>query len=122
MSDNKINVNWFEIPVANLDRAAKFYSTVLDTTLVPMEMPGIRMQAFPGPENMTGALVESEHNKPAGTGTLVFLDAAGDIPAILARVGDAGGQVVLPKTPIGEFGHVGQFIDTEGNRIALHSH
>jgi predicted enzyme related to lactoylglutathione lyase len=39
----------------------------------------------------------------------------------LSRVEAAGGSVVMPKTSIGENGYMAIFLDTEGNRVALHS-
>ena len=119
MSDVKIN--WFEVPVADLKRAAGFYEKVLGTKLVPMETPDARMQAFQSNGTPVGALVEGKHNQPSGTGSLLYFDAGGDIDGVLGRVQKAGGKVVLPRTSIGPHGHIAQFVDPEGNRIALHA-
>ena len=40
---------------------------------------------------------------------------------ILARVEAAGGQVAMPKMSIGEHGSIAFIIDTEGNKIGIHS-
>lgn len=122
MSDNAISVNWFEIPVSDLDRAGKFYESVLGVSLIPMDMPDAKMKAIPGAEgNPVGALVETAHNQPSTTGPLVYLGNGGDLSSILDKVADAGGQVLMPKTDIGPYGFIAQFSDTEGNRIALHN-
>lgn len=114
-------INWFEIPVTNLDRAVGFYTKVMGATLVPMEMPEGKMRAFQNGDTPVGALVQNPHNSPSSNGSMIYFDAAGDMDAVLTKVGEAGGQVVMPKTSIGAYGHIAQFIDTEGNRIALHS-
>lgn len=117
---SQVAVNWFEIPVKDMDRAATFYSAVLDSTLGDMDGPAGPVKTFQSGEMPVGALVTGEHNEPSQSGTLVYLGTA-DIDAALERVSSSGGQVVLEKTSIGPFGHIGQFIDSEGNRVALHS-
>lgn len=120
MAKNLVTVDWFEIPVGDLERASGFYSAVLEADLVPMEVPEGKMKAFQNGDMPVGALVETPHNKPSTTGPLVYLHSD-DIDATLAQVTGAGGTVVLPRTSIGAHGHIAQFIDPEGNRIALHS-
>ena len=117
------SVNWFEIPVEDLDRAAKFYELILDTQLHPMEMPGMAMRVFPEVRNApfaTGCLYHSEQAKPSAEGTTVYFSCP-NIELVCERIASAGGQVIMPKTSIGEFGFIAQFMDTEGNRVALHA-
>jgi predicted enzyme related to lactoylglutathione lyase len=52
---------------------------------------------------------------------LIYLDAGEDLTPVLGRVEPAGGKVVVPKTSIGEHGAIAVFIDSEGNRVGLHS-
>lgn len=116
-------VNWFELPAVDLPRAKKFYGELLKVELMDMQMPGMEMAAFPmiqGGEYSTGALVKSENHKPSTEGTTIFF-ACDDITDQLGKVQDLGGQVIVPKTSIGEHGFIAQIIDTEGNRVALHS-
>ncbi|NKB54982.1 MAG: VOC family protein [Alphaproteobacteria bacterium] len=120
MAKNLVTVDWFEIPVGDLERASNFYSAVLDADLVPMEVPEGKMKAFQNGEMPVGALVENPHNKPSATGSLVYFHSD-DIDATLGQVTGAGGTVAVPKTSIGPYGHIAQFVDTEGNRVALHS-
>lgn len=120
MATNAHDVNWFEIPVVNLERATAFYNRVLATELSPMEAAGQQMQAFSGSNGPSGALVAGENYTPSTDGCTLYLNSNGHLAEILDRVETAGGQVVLPKTNIGEHGFIGQFIDTEGNRVALH--
>jgi len=119
-------VSWVEIPVANLERATKFYETLFETTLVAMDYESMKMRMFPI-KDMTGvggALVESGgFHKPSATdGPLVYLNGNPDVQIFLNKVEAAGGKVVVPKTEISpEYGFMAVIIDTEGNRIAFHS-
>lgn len=120
-------ISWFEIPTTDLERATKFYETILEIKLIPMEMPDFKMRMFPVADMMNdigGALVQQlDFYKCSATdGALIYLNANPDVQLVLDRVKAAGGQVVVPKTQISkEYGYMGVFIDTEGNRVALHS-
>ncbi|WP_202840908.1 DUF6265 family protein [Luteimonas saliphila] len=116
-------INWFEIPVADFDRALRFYGAVLDAPLEAMDMDGVRMGMFPSDgRNVSGAIVHGEDYVPGTTGALVYLSGGGDLAPALARVAAAGGKVIVPKTQISpEFGYFALFLDSEGNRVGLHS-
>ncbi len=116
-------VNWFEIPVDDLNRAKKFYADLLGVALNDLPMPGSEMSAFEwvqGGEFATGALVKSEGYVPSATGTTVYFSCE-DLADNLAKVEELGGKVLMPKTSIGEHGFIAHLLDTEGNRVALHS-
>lgn len=116
-------VNWFEIPATDLPRAKAFYEAVFDVTLMHMDMGPSSMEMFPsepGAANAGGALVVMEGYEPSSTGTTVYFQTA-DIEGLLAKVTEAGGSVLVPKMPIGEHGFIAHFLDSEGNRVALHS-
>lgn len=118
-------ISWFEIPSTNLERATKFYETIFDITLSSLDTPEIKMRLFPL-EDMTGvggAIVDSGgFHKPSSTdGPLLYLNANPDVQNILDKVEAAGGKIIVPKMSIGEYGFMAAFIDTEGNRMALHS-
>jgi predicted enzyme related to lactoylglutathione lyase len=115
-------LNWFEIPVTNMGRAIKFYSTILGSELQVMETPEGQMAFFPSGENdIGGALTQGQGSQPSMNGTLVYLNAGEDLSQALDRVEAAGGKVTQPKTDIGEYGFVAYFTDTEGNKVGLHS-
>ena len=124
---NQSAISWFEIPATDLDRATKFYETLFDVKLTVMDMPQFRMRAFPVEDMMnhiSGAVVEGgDFYKPSDTaGVLIYLNGNPDVQNILDKVEAAGGKVSLPKTEITpEYGHMAIFIDTEGNRIGVHS-
>lgn len=119
-------ISWFEIPTQDLDRAQKFYETIFETNLMPMDTPNLKMRIFPVEDmmNVTGALVHNEEFfKPSATdGPLIYLNGNPDVQNVLDRVEAAGGKIMVPKTEISpEHGHMAVLIDTEGNRIGLHS-
>ncbi len=120
-------ISWFEIPATDLDRAQKFYETIFDITLNPMDTPNIKMRMFPLDDMMTGvggAVVDSGgFHKPSATeGVLIYLNGNPDVQNVLDKVEEAGGKIAVPKTEISpDYGFMGVFIDTEGNRIGLHS-
>ena len=116
-------INWFEIPASNHTRAVNFYSEVLGADLQPMEMGDVKM-AFLNvdEESVGGAICYGEGYKPSADGTLVYLNGGDDLSVPLARVEKAGGRIVMRKTKISdEIGFMAAFIDSEGNKIALHS-
>jgi predicted enzyme related to lactoylglutathione lyase len=115
-------INWFEIFVADLDRATRFYETALGVQLRRETFAGTQMSVFAsGPDGVGGALVQDPTRKPSAEGPLVYLNAGGKLDAVLGRVAAAKGAVVLPKTDIGEPGFIAIVQDSEGNRVGLHS-
>jgi predicted enzyme related to lactoylglutathione lyase len=119
-------ISWFEIPATDLDRAQKFYETIFGLTLIVMDMPNIKIRMFPLEDMMGvgGAVVDSGgFHKPSATdGPLIYLNGNPDLQNVLDKVTAAGGQIIIPKTEISpEYGFMAVFIDTEGNRIGLHS-
>jgi predicted enzyme related to lactoylglutathione lyase len=119
-------ISWFEIPVADINRAQKFYETIFGISMVPMDSPQLQMRMFPieDPMNIGGAICKSgDFYKPsADSGPLVYLNANPDVRIVLDKIEAAGGKIVVPKTEISpEYGHMAVFLDTEGNRVALHS-
>ena len=120
-------ISWFEIPATDLDRATKFYETIFDLKLNPLDLPNIKMRIFPTEDMqdaISGAVVDSGgFHKPSTTdGPLIYLNGNPDVQKILDRVEAAGGSIMVPKTEISpDYGFMAVIIDTEGNRIGLHS-
>ncbi|OGM99668.1 MAG: glyoxalase [Candidatus Yanofskybacteria bacterium RIFCSPHIGHO2_01_FULL_39_8b] len=120
-------VGWFEIPVQNMERAIKFYETIFQIKIERHTMGPLDMGWFPSVEDgigSAGSLVYHEKfYKPSADGALVyFTSQSGDINDELSRVEEAGGKVIVPRKQISEeYGYMAVIIDTEGNRIALHS-
>lgn len=120
-------ISWFEIPATNLDRATKFYESVFGLKLDPIDTPNIKMRIFPLDDPMkgvSGAVVDSGgFHKPSATdGPLIYLNGNPDVQTFLDKIEAAGGKIIVPKTEISpEYGYMGVFVDSEGNRIGLHS-
>ena len=124
--DAKSNsLNWFEICATDIKRAKKFYEKVFGITMDEQEMMGMKMAFFPADMNSgkaNGGLVQSDMHKPSMDGTVVYLNGNPDLAKPLANVEAAGGKVIMPKTQISpEIGYMAFFVDSEGNRMALHS-
>ena len=116
-------INWFEIPAKNFERAKAFYEAVLGIEMI-LPFPGMRYAMFPADMQkgeVGGGLLEEEGYEPSEQGALVYLNGGNDLAVPLGKVETAGGKVILAKTPIGSNGFIARFIDTEGNRVALHS-
>lgn len=121
-------LNWFEIPVADFDRAKKFYETIFNYQMPENQLGSARMgfllfdfQA----QKVGGAIV---HNPgfytPQANGTLVYLNCQPDLEPVLNRVEKAGGKVLQGKMQISseqQLGYWAVILDVEGNRVALHS-
>ena len=114
--------NWFEIPVANLVRAKRFYEAVFEVELSLSEVGPTKMASFPiepGRAGSAGALILGEGCEPSHDGTRIYLHVPG-IEATLVKIIENGGRTLIPKTSIGQHGFMADFEDCEGNRVALH--
>ena len=118
-------LNWFEIPATDINRAKQFYETIFGITMHQMSMMGMEMAMFPGEAGngkATGCLCQSPFHKPSQDGCVIYLNANPDMSNVLAKIEAAGGTIAMPKTVISpEVGCMAFFIDTEGNKVALHS-
>ncbi len=120
-------ISWFEIPATDLERAQKFYEAIFEISMIPMDLPNIKMRMFPLDDMINGvggAVVDSGgFHKPSSTeGPLVYLNGNPDVQQVLDKVAAAGGTIMVPKTEISpEYGYMAVVLDTEGNRIGLHS-
>jgi predicted enzyme related to lactoylglutathione lyase len=125
MENNANALNWFEIPANDINRAKDFYENVFGINMDVQEMMGMHMAFFPyepGSGKASGALVKSDMHKPSQDGSIIYLNANPSMDNVIDRIKQAGGQVVMPKTKISDdIGHMAFFIDSEGNKMALHS-
>ena len=121
---NKNTINWFEIPVKDFDRGKKFYSTILGEEINEMPHPQLKYGMLPFDMKnggVGGAIVQGEGYEPSNKGSLIFLNGGDDLSKVLSKVEKAGGEILYPKTSIGQNGFMAHFLDTEGNKVALHS-
>jgi predicted enzyme related to lactoylglutathione lyase len=121
-------ISWFEIPATDLDRAQKFYETIFGINMIPVEMEQFKMRMFPIDNPMEGIggtlvlITDDFYKNSARDGVLVYLNGNPDVQIIVDKIEKAGGKIVVPKTQISpEYGYMAVFIDSEGNRVALHS-
>lgn len=116
---------WFEIPCADLDRAKRFYETILGCR---MKKDGFGeanelMCIFPAARGaVAGALVKRPFQQPGATGTMVYLNCDGELHGTIARVPGAGGKILIKPTPVpGGYGVYACLQDSEGNHVGLHT-
>jgi uncharacterized protein len=127
MKPNHNVVGWFEIPVTNMDRAVRFYERLFDYTLERHTLGPLDMAWFPVADGTVGSMGSLVHAPgyytPSDKGTLVYFTAfSGDLDIELSQVEPAGGKILQKKTLITEeIGYMALVLDSEGNRIALHS-
>jgi len=123
-------LTWFEIPVSNMQRARKFYETILDIKMetMPDNNPEEQTVFFPRKPGtimaksgiLSGCLVKAKRVKPSSSGPLIYLNAYPSIQKVIDRIVPAGGKIVMNKTEI-PAGMIAVFKDTEGNQPALHA-
>jgi hypothetical protein len=116
-------VVWVDIPVLDLDRAIGFYAAVLGKELHKVEYPGFAIGVLPGESgDALGCLFIADEVQPSSQGPLVYLNCEGRLEEAVGVVDSAGGKVLQDKHQIGQHGFRAIILDSEGNRIALHSH
>ena len=116
-------ISWFEIPTKDFERAVKFYNTIFGFKMNVQDFNGLKMAFFPCDKDTVGGTILSHQSyKPSEDGVLIYLNANPDLEKVLSKVEKAGGKVLIKKKLItDDVGYMGVFIDTEGNKIALHS-
>lgn len=113
---------WFDIPVRDLDRAIRFYSAVLSVEVKREVYPNFTIGLLPhGDDGVAGCLLTSGDTRPSAEGILLYFNANGRLEEAVAAAEAHGGRVLEPPHPIGSFGFRAVVLDSEGNRIALHS-
>lgn len=113
---------WCDIPVLDLDRAVKFYSAVLGQDVKKHEFPGMTRGVLPhGDGDAGGCLIATPDAKPSAQGVMIYLNVDGRLDDAIGAVAALGGKVIEPKHEIAPFGFRAIVLDSEGNRIALHS-
>ena len=110
-------VVWTEIPVRDLDAAARFYGAVLGVALTEQQMGPAR--TFVLPYGAGGVSMNLQEGAPAapGTGPVVHF-AVTDVAAAAARAAEAGGTAASPviEIPVGRMVYC---TDPDGNRFGV---
>ena len=115
-------ISWFEIPALDFDQAVGFYNHIFGIEMQCHVNAENSMAFFPAHNGVGGAVITGPGSVPSDTGPLIYLNAGDDLSLVLNKVEEAGGRVIMPKTFIDEdSGYFGIFIDSQGNKLALHS-
>jgi len=111
---------WFDIPVVELERAASFYRAVL---AIHMHREQSQEGAFYVLEHAggNGGCLVVRPSDAGVRGPLLYLNVDGRIRDAVRQVQQWGGTIVEMIQPIGPHGFRAVILDTEGNRVALHS-
>ncbi len=119
----KSHISIFEIPATDISRAVNFYQAILDLKIEKMEMHEMEMGIFPYEEQMiTGVIIRAEGYKPSSNGVTIYLNGGDNLQIILDKVERNGGEIIVPKSlHADESGYYALFLDSEGNKIGLHS-
>ncbi len=117
-------VSHFEIPFDDLARAQKFYSGVfgweinkfgdMDYWIVKTCNSDQNMKPVE-PGAINGGLLKRDET---GKNPVIVVDVP-DIEEHLKKIESAGGKIVMPTIPIGDFGLYSRIADTEGNVIGV---
>jgi predicted enzyme related to lactoylglutathione lyase len=111
---------WCDIPVKDLDRAVKFYTDLLGKKVTKEAFGEMKIGLLPHEgESAGGCLILNE--KPSADGPMIYLNCDQRLDPAIASVEKNGGRVLQPKHQIGPHGFRAIVLDSEGNRIALHS-
>jgi len=116
-------ISIFEIPANDIERAINFYQLILGIKIEKMDMPEMQMGVFPYEEQtVTGVIIKGEGYKPSADGISIYLNGGDNLQVILDKVESSGGKIIVPKSlHADESGYFALFLDSEGNRIGLHS-
>lgn len=114
-------IGWFDIPVNDLDRSINFYSKVLDVE-IKKEFEGMDVGIIQHSKDVIGGcLFKSKDESPSSSGILIYMNVDGRLDEAITVTKDLGGKILKEKHQIGPFGFRAIILDSEGNRIALHS-
>jgi predicted enzyme related to lactoylglutathione lyase len=104
-----------------MERARSFYERVFKVELEVREIDGNEMALFPhteGQPGASGALARGSSYIPGKSGARVYFGVA-NVAETLELALSEGAEVNYPVTEVPEYGWVAEFIDTEGNCVAL---
>jgi predicted enzyme related to lactoylglutathione lyase len=114
---------WVDIPVTDLDRAIAFYAAMLGQAVTREGGPGFAFGLLPHEGQEVGGCLylSGDDNAPSRRGPLIYLNAEGRLAEALRAAESLGGELLQTAHPIGPHGWRAIVLDSEGNRVALHS-
>jgi len=124
MSDDKHyhdnRMVWADIPVSDLTRAIHFYHQVLNVTVEKVQLEKMELAIIEHNAGNGACLVPDKENISA-KGCLIYFNTDGRIKEAVKQTQACGGSILQDTHSIGEHGYRAIVLDSEGNRIALHS-
>ena len=115
-------VSWFEIPAIDFQQAVSFYNHIFNIEMEQTITDLNAMAFFPVTTGIGGAVIAGPGYVPSDSGPLIYLNGGNNLNNVLNKVEGAGGRIIMPKTLIAEdAGYFAIFIDSQGNKLALHS-
>ncbi|HEY5688200.1 MAG TPA: VOC family protein [Yeosuana sp.] len=115
-------VSWFEIPAIDFQQAVHFYNHIYGIEMTQNITDANAMAFFPVTSGIGGAVIASSGSIPSDKGPLIYLNGGKDLNNVLNKIEEVGGRIVMPKTLISiDAGYFAIFIDSQGNKLALHS-
>ena len=116
-------VVWFDIPCKDLDRAIRFYSSVLGYEVQKQNHGDFSIGLLTHDHNDVGGCLApaDADSQPSEKGPLLYLNCEGRLDQAVSAAEGGGGKVLTPKHAIGPYGFRAIVLDSEGNRVALHS-
>lgn len=115
-------ISWFEIPALDFRQAVNFYNHIFSIEMTQNSTDVNAMAFFPATSGIGGAVIAGPGSIPSSIGPLIYLNGGNDLNDVLNKVEEVGGRIIMPKTHIGEDeGYFAIFIDSQGNKLALHS-
>jgi predicted enzyme related to lactoylglutathione lyase len=119
---SKDYISWFEIPAVNFDQAVTFYNHIFGVEMKTLINSDYAVAFFPSEGGIGGSIVSNSSSMPSEAGPLLYLNGGDDLDNVLEKVPEAGGRIIMTKTFIDkDSGYFAVFIDSEGNKLALHS-
>jgi predicted enzyme related to lactoylglutathione lyase len=112
---------WFDIPVVDLERATAFYSAVLAVKVEIASFNDFKFSVIEHQDGNGGCLVPKPDEVSSDKGVMLYLNVHGRIRDAVQIVQDKGGSVLEEVHSIGPHGFRAIILDSEGNRMVLHS-
>lgn len=113
------SIVWVDIPVLDLARAMTFYSKVLGAEVMEAH-EGVGV--FHHTDNdVAGCLTVTDEMKPSRNGPLIYMNTEGRLKEATDAAAAHGGEILEAPRSIGPWGNRSVVLDSEGNRVALHS-
>lgn len=116
-------ISILEIPATDIQRATRFYQSILNVKIEVIDMQGMQMGLLPSEGQAVSCVItQGEGYEPSANGVIAYFNGGEDLQKTLDKVESSGGKILMPKTLIDEEnGYFAMFLDTEGNRLGLHS-